>query len=191
MPVSVRVTPEGLMGVCAHCGAGKEVPMGTHVIQFNIETEMGSDTCGPYCFTCLAMPNPANPMQMIFQPEAPPTTTGPTPPSHRLRKRSRNQEKGIADDIGGNVQKGSGACSGAKGDVRKAGQYRIEAKLTQASQYTLKLETLHKIMSECEGLEQPALVVDFVERGSLRTKESWAVIPYPDLLEIVNATNHR
>jgi hypothetical protein len=187
MQLHVKVTPEGLMGVCTRCLAGRDQAMGTHVIQFTIETADGVDTCGPYCFTCLAMHNPTNPTQMVFQLGAVTPPAGPVPPSHRLRKTSRRQEKRIAEDIGGQAQKGSGACSGAKGDVRRHGDFRIEAKLTQSNQYILKASTLHKIMSECSGLERPALVLDFIERGSHRTKESWAVIPYCDFLEIVNA----
>jgi hypothetical protein len=190
MHVRLKVTPEGLMGVCSRCHAGEGQPIGTHVIQFTIETDEGTDSCGPYCFTCLAIQNPSNPMQMIFQPEAAKLPAGPEPPSNRVRKRSRQQERDIAQDIGGQAQKGSGACSGSKGDVRKPGQYRIEAKLTQSNQYILKLDTLRKIQGECTDLERPALAVEFVERSSGRRKAYWVVLPYDDFVEFVNAPKH-
>jgi hypothetical protein len=51
--------------------------------------------------------------------------------------------------------------SGAKGDVRKRGEARIECKFTRAKSFSLKLSELQKIETEAEGDETPAFYVEF------------------------------
>ena len=77
---------------------------------------------------------------------------------------------------------------GSKGDVRLKGRVRVEAKLTTKKAYTLKEETLNKICGECEGLEEPALVLEFIDPHTQRSKSKWAIIQYDAYLSFVH--NH-
>lgn len=108
------------------------------------------------------------------------------PPSKKDRRLSRKQEHRIAEDIGGRRQPGSGSQDHAKGDVRKKGAFRIEAKYTRAKQFTLKREELDKISGECGHGEKPAFQVDFLNNVTGRVEDSWVVIPYEDWKENLN-----
>lgn len=81
------------------------------------------------------------------------------------QKRSRLQEKRIAEDIDGRVQKGSGAgpSLSQKGDARKVGELRVEAKTTKAKSYGLKLSDWHKVQAQAiqGGLEEPVMQIQF------------------------------
>lgn len=83
------------------------------------------------------------------------------------QRRSRLQEKRIADELGGRTQSGSGSAWNTKGDVRKLGDLRIEAKFTEKSEYKLKLDELLKLRDEAVkgGLETPVMQVEFVVGG--------------------------
>lgn len=63
------------------------------------------------------------------------------------QKRSKQQEERIAGELGGQVQKASGATDFAKGDVSTK-DILIEAKFTTGKNYTLKLADLQKIEQE-------------------------------------------
>jgi hypothetical protein len=102
-----------------------------------------------------------------------------------MKKLSKKQERRIAEDVGGRTQPGSGCSPRAKGDVRKLGELRIEAKYTKARSYSLHLDDLRKILSECGEGEIATLVVDFLDPQSGRTTDSWAVVPYEDWIEKV------
>lgn len=105
-----------------------------------------------------------------------PPTYPLTLPAKTLRRRSQKAEVALAKDNGGRVQKGSGALTGLKGDVRVRGKFRIEHKFTQHKSYTLTKSDLDKILGECEGREDPVFVVEFVEPKTLRTTEKFYVI---------------
>lgn len=110
----------------------------------------------------------------------------------RQKKVSQEQEIEIAEELGARVQKNSGAVSGAKGDVRKKGVARIEAKYTTMNSYGLHLEDLQKIEGECAHGEKPVFVIDYQEPRTYRLKGRYAVIPFEDLKEFLNAPdNHR
>jgi len=61
------------------------------------------------------------------------------------QRRSKAQEKRVAQREGGRRQPGSGARDGFEGDVRLVGKYRGECKLTRASSYRLQLSDLQKL----------------------------------------------
>lgn len=103
------------------------------------------------------------------------------------KRLSRKQEIDLADDLGGKVQLNSGATVGSKGDVRVKGEYRVEAKFTAANSYKLDLDELHKIESECEGLEKPLFIVDFIDKHTKKPKERYATLPYDQLKELIDA----
>lgn len=105
------------------------------------------------------------------------------------RRASKKQERRIAEDIGGRAQPASGALPHAKGDVRKQGKLRIEAKMTYAESYRLTRDVLDKIASHATFDEVPVVVVDFVDKRTQRVERSVAVVPYEDWVRISNAAD--
>jgi hypothetical protein len=77
------------------------------------------------------------------------------------QKRSRKQEKRVAAREGGRRQPGSGSVEGFGGDVRVAGQYRGECKLTRAASYSLKLKDLMKLEQQASKNELPIFEIGF------------------------------
>ncbi len=102
----------------------------------------------------------------------------------KIQKRSRLQERRIADDIGGREQPGSGAPWSAKGDVRKTGDLRVEAKTTSAKTFILKLREILKIRDEAlsGGVEDWAMQVEF--QDPLGRNKKVAVIDWDRFLEL-------
>jgi hypothetical protein len=97
--------------------------------------------------------------------------------SSRQKRISKRQEKYMAEDLGGCTMPGSGAMPNAKSDVRVRGEIRGEAKFTNKSHYTLKLQVLEKIQKEAleGGLEDPVLQLEYMRKG--RTEASFAIWP--------------
>lgn len=99
-----------------------------------------------------------------------------------IRKKSKKQEKNDADFFGGKCQPGSGACWGAKGDV-KCENYLIENKYTDSDKYSFKLSLWDKLNNEAikEGLRIPLFRVDikdlklviWEESSNLHTLQIW------------------
>lgn len=85
----------------------------------------------------------------------------------RQQRRSKLQEKRMAEDVSGRVQAGSGSSWRAKSDVRVLGKLRCEAKYTEKEEYKLKLADWLKIKDEAiiGGLETPVMQIEFV-RGA-------------------------
>jgi hypothetical protein len=90
------------------------------------------------------------------------------------QKRSRKQEKRAALREGGRRQPGSGAAEGFKGDVRAAGKYRGECKLTRAASYRLKLEDLTKLEQQATKSELPVFEIEF---QGVNPHKSYVVMP--------------
>ena len=105
------------------------------------------------------------------------------------QKRSRLQEKRLASDIDGRVQKGSGAgpSLSQKGDARKVGDVRAEAKTTRAKSYSLKLADWRKIQAQAlqGGLEEPVMQIQFEGQTGVNTK--LAVIDWHRYVDLRNA----
>lgn len=99
------------------------------------------------------------------------------------KRKSVLQERSIAEDIGGRLQPGSGAPEFYKGDVRKAGELRVEAKTTSKGSFTLKSSELEKIRNEAiaGGEESWAMQVEF--HGQF-TKKKYAIIDWTDYLNL-------
>lgn len=95
----------------------------------------------------------------------------------RRTRASRRQEEKLAQSLGGIRHQGSGSRDGYKGDVRVHGKYRIEAKYTTKKSYSVTRLDLEKIRSECGLGEAPVFVIDFKEPETLRTEDSWVLIP--------------
>lgn len=79
------------------------------------------------------------------------------------RTRSQLQERRVAEDLGGRVQAASGAMPHAKGDVRVAGDVRVECKTTTRPTYILQLATIKKIKIEgiTQGFEDWVIQLEF------------------------------
>ena len=118
-----------------------------------------------------------------------PLLDGPAPRRKALKKAKKTslrQEIDIAEELEGRTQPGSGNQAGAKGDVRKKGELRIEAKYTQASSYSLKLDELEKIAGEAAHGELAVMVIDFLSPGISRLRDRFAVLHFHDLKELLN-----
>jgi hypothetical protein len=66
----------------------------------------------------------------------------------------------------------------------------MEAKLTYAQQYTLKRSDLTKLRGECQGKEEPAFIIDFVDRPTGRVEDRWAVVPHHVWEKFINASDN-
>lgn len=94
----------------------------------------------------------------------------------RSHKRSKQQEKALASRVGGRVTPGSGNGS-VKGDVRKKGVVRIEAKTTKAKSFSVTLDMIRKIEDAAlPSDEMPVLVVEFIDEDGRPIKEV-AIVP--------------
>lgn len=90
-----------------------------------------------------------------FQPGSESTGT------NNARKRSNDQEKRAAKAYGARVQPGSGSMAGAKADVRKEGELRVECKHTTGKSISIKQEWLRKVAKEASAGEVPVLEIEF------------------------------
>lgn len=139
----------------------------------------------PVCLQCLEYD-----LGMEAEVEMKPLAEGPAPRRKGLRKRKRlseKQEVELAGLLNARTQPGSGNQRGAKGDIRLKGQLRLEAKFTMAESFSLKLEELEKIESECGAFEKPAIVVDFKQQGTGALRARYVVVPFNDYQELRDA----
>lgn len=99
----------------------------------------------------------------------------------RRVKISQKLERGLAKDVGGKVQPGSGNKD-AKSDVRIVGAWRLEHKFTDSvKSYTLLVRDLSAVIRHANlAGEWPALVLTF--RALAR---KFAILPYELFLEFV------
>lgn len=104
---------------------------------------------------------------------------------HNKRK-SVLQERRAAEAIGGRVQPGSGAPEFYKGDVRKAGELRVECKTTSSRSFVLKLPVIEKIKAEAlrGGDEGWALQVEF---QTVSGNKKFAVVDWQELMNLRNS----
>ena len=107
----------------------------------------------------------------------------------KAKKTSLKQEVDIANELGGRTQPGSGNQRGAKGDIRKKGELRVEAKFTAAKSFSLKREELDKIAGECGLGEKPIFVIDFLKPGTRDTQDRYAVVPFQDLKDLIDVAS--
>lgn len=188
MRVSVSLAPS--VGTCTRCGAGGLGDATVTVIVFAVVVEGHAGDADALCRDCLFDPGGLRvdvPMANL--------APGPAPRRAALRrakKVSRAQEQDVAEALGGYTQPGSGNMPGAKGDVRVKGRLRVETKFTKAGSFSLKLEELYKIAHECHGLEKPVFVIDYLDPGTSKLQDRFAVVPFQDLKELLNASGqHR
>jgi hypothetical protein len=106
----------------------------------------------------------------------------------KVRRKSQIQEKRIAGEMGGKVQKGSGALEFNKGDIRTK-ELLIEAKRTDKDSMSVKKEWLEKISMEAIAYNKiPALSIEFNNIAKL-VERDWIAIPASFLKELIDTYN--
>jgi hypothetical protein len=176
MPLQVRLVPETHEGTCDVCGVGRAT-----VMRFFVEVDEAHADTPWVCVSCLSKPVQTTLVE-------PPAYKG-GPPSRRLRKRIRREERETAEMVGGYAQKASGALLSAKGDIRVKGKLRGEEKSTEKKSFILKREVLDKIRGECVGTERPFVMIRFRNPTTLATEDQWVVLPVEDWEHAKNATS--
>ena len=165
-------------GTCSCCGTT------TAVVSFQVLLEGLEGAAAPICQRCLFGGEGISVDLDLY--ELAPERASRKRGLRDRKKHSRKQEEEIATLLGARRQPGSGAFAHAKGDVRKKGEFRLEAKFTESDSFSLKLEELQKIALECGPFEKPVFTIDFLEKGTRVLKERFAVLPFEDLQEKVN-----
>lgn len=98
------------------------------------------------------------------------------------RERSSKQESRIASEINGRTTINSGATFGENDVVNDF--MEVEAKTTIHDSFSLKLADFRKLKKKAKVNKIPALVIDFES-----SKDSLAVIPYDDLIYLIQQAN--
>lgn len=102
---------------------------------------------------------------------------------NRNRKRSQKQEKRVAEDIGGKVQKASGATDFAKGDV-KGDNLLIEAKTTGQRSYRVDAAEIIKIQAEALARSASDWAMQIEFQGQFGMNRKVAVIDWESYLDL-------
>lgn len=101
-------------------------------------------------------------------------------------KKSKKQEKRIANKLNGKRQKGSGAIRHHKGDV-KTPDLLLEAKRSDKDSISLKKEWLEKISKEAlVSGRVPALAIEF-GTADILTAARWIAVPENFFQELMEA----
>lgn len=106
-----------------------------------------------------------------------------------VRTRSSKQERKRIEAIGGRAHVGSGAFVGHKSDG-STDRWRMENKFTTTSSYRVTLDDLNKLRSECTYSQSPVFNVDFQDKSTGKTKDSWVLIPSKEFERLVNAVDN-
>lgn len=111
---------------------------------------------------------------VIVAERLPDTPKKQTPKANK--RASIRQEDELAAVLGGKRQYGSGNSDWAKGDVRKRGEARGEAKTTRAQSRSISRNELEKIRAECSPGETPFMSIQFCNRN-WQVEDEWIVLP--------------
>lgn len=190
--MQVRLSVSAAEGTCSQCGAGPLL-----IIPFQLIVDDHIGEAGALCQGCL------------FDPEGTRVDVTMVPlddskPNYKktfraAKKLSQKQEQSIADELNeiygkgkARVQPGSGNQPGKKGDIRACDLVRVEAKYTTAESFSLKLEELYKIAGECSHGELAVFAIDYLERGTSKLMDRFAVLSFHTLKELLrDASKHR
>lgn len=178
----VSLSAEQVVGPCSR-GCGYDSPC----VRFNVVGEGHSGDTELICLTCL-LSGARSDISME------PLVTGPAPRRKALRanqKTSLRQELDIEEEFGARRQPGSGNQAGAKGDHRRKGELRLEAKFTRDESYRLQLGDLYKLAGEAVGGELPVMVIDFLDPGTRKLRDRFTVIHSNDFKELHAASKNR
>jgi len=162
-------------GVCP-CGA-----IGSRsLLVLRIGNEVSS--IGPLCDVCMQG-------QQHTAWVEPPAISAGGPPTKRMKRASKLQEKRMSDGVGARATLASGAMASDKSDARIQGVLRIENKFTYGTTFALSRQVLNKIRSECVGHETPVLEVEFKDRATNKTQDAWVCLPHKVWERLFNATS--
>lgn len=167
-------------GDCTGCGDSD-----VRVVTFHFITESHSGSAEALCARCV-LGDEGNSVDVPLE-ELSPGRPSARKGFKKRRQKSVEQELEVAEMFGARRQPNSGATPGAKGDIRKKGVLRGEMKFTEADSFRLEYAELQKIRGECGPKEKPLLVVDFVEKGTRKLKDRFAVVLAEDLKEWMDA----
>lgn len=110
--------------------------------------------------------------------------------SHKeVKRRSARQERQRIEAVGGRRHSGSGSRSGYKSDGSLGYRWRMENKFTTKESYRVALSDLRKLRSECLNGQAPVFNVDFQDKHTGETKDSWVLVPSKEWERLVNATS--
>ena len=101
------------------------------------------------------------------------------------KKRSAKQERKRIEGAGGRAHVGSGAFVGHKSDGSIGYRWRMENKFTTAASYRVTLNDLTKLRSECINGQVPVFNVDFQDKHTGATKDSWVMLPHKEWERLV------
>lgn len=96
----------------------------------------------------------------------------------RQKRASVAQETEVMELLGGRRHAGSGSVAHLKGDGRVRDKYRVEMKYTRKASYRVDRQELNKIRGECDGLEVPLFVMDFVDPITGGSPDRWVMVPF-------------
>lgn len=103
-------------------------------------------------------------------------------------KKSQDQEKRVAKQLDGKVQKGSGSKTFHKGDV-KSRELLVESKRTDKDSLSVKKDWLIKIFNESVAYNKiPALSIEFDQMPNLVPKD-WIAIPADKLRYFIDCAD--
>jgi hypothetical protein len=175
MPIPVAIHLEQRAGsLCGFCHKGP-----AHILVVHLEGNEAE--LGPICMNCMCT-------RMMHGVVVPPPAL---PPSRKkVKKHSKKQEETVMANIGGRTQPGSGCVPGYKSDGRLQGRVRMEAKFTYGSIFSLRKSDLDKVRGECEGRELPAVVIDFKDSASGKTRDSWVLITRTQWENFIRGTDN-
>ena len=184
----VSLSLEAHEGECSRCEG-----RGPTILHFAVTTEEAVGDLPPVCLACATKGGEIS-VWLTALTEKPSKRKA----FKRAKKTSLKQEVEVCELLGARTQPGSGNQAGAKGDGRRKGELRIEAKFTKANSYSLKLEELDKLMGEATHGELPVFVIDYLEPGTSKLRDRYAVLPFSDAQELIElrreknaATKHR
>lgn len=106
-------------------------------------------------------------------------------------KMGRKSERRVAKTMGARLTHNSGASSFDKGDMTLSefpfGRLRLEAKSTSRDSFSIKRETLEKIVDEASAAgDFPAFTISFVlTDGRPKRAGEWAMIPLDIFRELL------
>lgn len=169
MPLQIKliITELGGAATCSKCTLVRAV------IAFDVFAEGGVDRTEAICFPCLYQ---GGALSATIEP--PDLSPGRMPPSKKLVKRTRKEERELAKDAGGRRQVASGALPGLKGDGYLKGVARWDSKMCFSKKVSWTFDDLEKIRGEAKYGEVPAIITAFTDKHTHQVRERWVTIPY-------------
>lgn len=102
-----------------------------------------------------------------------------------IKTKANENEKRIAEKLGGKRQSHSGAILGSKGDV-KLDKFLLDSKQTSFNSIVVSTDMLSKITKEARGEgKNPAIVITF-ETPPMEVSKQWVLIELDDFAKMLD-----